>query len=324
MADSLQPPFSLRVFDLGTTIDSPTSSLPRPDVEVIGRRNVPVPLFPASYRTDDNNIMVAKPDDLDYVCSELNVKRLNELHNWLWIVGRPMPPRALHMQRIKSREIFVTEQMDLHLVWAPKAIYVKPIPRFLLDPGFWQAYLGGDQQLYAYAIGFLLSYAALIEHESDYRIAMEKHLLPDEVTWSQWVLLVEQLLSSPYLSHMNKRYLYGELRLGRLNLIYRLGKGRIRGYLNNSTTYSTFVRDNLSSLITLFAYITIVLSAMQVGLATHHLQDNGVFHQVSYVFAVFSIATPLFAIAVIAATLTGIFLYNLFATLIFRKQRFGA
>lgn len=319
---SLQPPFSLRLFEpiardktwgQGVAAKHSTSS---PEAAA------PIPLFPASYRTKRGGFStVAKPDDVEYLSSELCVDRLNDIHAWLWIVGRPMSARPLHLQRIKLREIFVTEQMDLHLVWAPQQIYLKPIPRFLLDVEFWERQLCHNEKLYACALGFLLSYIALIEHESDYRIAIETHLLPMEITWSQWVILVEQLLNCRNLTCINKRFIYGELRLGRLNLIYRLIKGRIRGYLNNCTTYAEFFRDNLNSLITLFASITIVLSAFQVGLSTQKLQDNRAFSSAAYAFAVFSIAAPLLSVAFVAAALVGLFYYNLIATLIYRRQR---
>lgn len=95
-----------------------------------------ISLFPASYRTKKNDIAIAQPDDRDHLESELNVDRLNEIHEWLLIVGRPMPPCALHVQKIKLREVCPTEQMDLHLTWSPGRIYIKPKPRFLLDAGF--------------------------------------------------------------------------------------------------------------------------------------------------------------------------------------------
>jgi hypothetical protein len=40
-----------------------------------------------------------------------------------------------------SREIFVTEQIDIHLVWTTGRIFLKSIPRFLLEPRFWTDYL---------------------------------------------------------------------------------------------------------------------------------------------------------------------------------------
>ena len=234
-----------------------------------------------------------------------------------------MPPRALHLQRIKMREICPTEQMDLHLTWSPKRMYIKPIPRFLLDARFWEEYLCGNPWLYECAMGFLLSYTALVQHESDFWIAKDAHLLPEEVTWHQWFLLVRQLLNCRNLSNINKRYIYGELRLGRLNMIYRLRLGKSRGYMSKSTTYGDFFRDNVNSLITLFAYTTIALSAMQVGLSTTYSDDNGAFQRASYGFAIFSIIAPLFSVAAMLALLIGLVINNLIATLRYRRQRFA-
>lgn len=52
-------------------------------------------LLAASYRTKDDNLNVPTLNP-DYLRHELGVRRLNEIHSWLWMVGRPMPPRALH------------------------------------------------------------------------------------------------------------------------------------------------------------------------------------------------------------------------------------
>lgn len=282
----------------------------------------PISLFPASYRTKKNDIAIANPNDLDYLESELNVDRLNEIHEWLMIVGRPMPPRALHVQKIKLREVCPTEQMDLHLAWSPGRIYIKPIPRFLLDAGFWHERLCPNPRLYDCAMGFLHSHTALIEHESDFWIAKAAHLLPEEVTWPKWVLLVGQLLNCRNVTNINKRYIYGELRLGRLNMIYRF-RGRTRGYLSSCTTYGDFFRDNVNSLITLFAYTTIALSAMQVALTTNYSQKSDAFQRASYGFAVFSIIAPLLSVVAMLVLLIGLVLSNLIATLRYRRHRFA-
>lgn len=240
------------------------------------------------------------------------------------VVGRPMPPRALHLQRIKLREVCPTEQMDLHLAWSPRRIFIKPIPRYLLDAGFWDEHLCGNSRLYGCAVGFLYSYTALIEHESDFWIARDAHLLPEEMTWPKWVDLVGQLLNCRNLIDMNKRYVYGELRLGRLNMIYRFRLGRVRGYLSSCTTYGDFFRDNVNSLVTLFAYTTIVLSAMQVGLGTNYSQDNDALERASYGFAIFSILAPLVSVVVMFALLIGLVVHNLIATLRYHRKRFAA
>lgn len=175
-------------------------------------------------------------------------------------------------------------------------------------------------------------------------MAVDMKILPKEVEWPDWLALVEEVVlasaqSSAYLSPItppsstssislleshvpvNQRFYYGELRLGRLNWIYRLVLREPRGYLSGCTTYAAFVRDNVNSLITLFAYTTVVLSAMQVGLATHWLADDYAFGMASYVFSIFSILAPLSAIGAIVLILVVLFVINLLRTLRIRGKR---
>lgn len=70
---------------------------------------------------------------IEFLRQELGVGRLNDIHDWLWLVGRPMPPRPLYYQKAARRDIVVHEQMDLHLIWDNKRMFLKPIPRYLLE-----------------------------------------------------------------------------------------------------------------------------------------------------------------------------------------------
>ncbi|CAI9629718.1 unnamed protein product [Alternaria alternata] len=300
-----------------------------------------VPLLPATFRRNykieriDNNIGA-------FLDVELNVRRLNEVHEWLWLVGLPTAPRPLHYQVVKKREIIVTEQLDLHLVWssAPSSlILLKPLPRFLFCPDFWTEQICPRRHLYETALGFLLSYVALIEREVDYNLAIYHGLIPKEITWSAWLTLVDEVVRASVQVHtidasttssvdslearpvVNQRFNYGELRLGRLNWIYRLTMGEFRGYLSGCTTYGAFMRDNVNSLITLFAYTTIVLSAMQVGLATEPLANDYSFGMASYVFSIFSILAPLACIVAILGVITMMFVINLVRTLTIRGKK---
>jgi hypothetical protein len=153
---------------------------------------------------------------------------------------------------MKKREIVVTEQLDLHLVWSAStsaSIFITPLGRFLLCPTFWRTQLCPRAHLYETAPGFLLSYVALIEREVDYNLAISNGLIPREVTWVGWLTLVNEVLcATAQANHcvknttttssaellgartcVNKRFHYGELRLGRLNWIYRLTRGELRG-----------------------------------------------------------------------------------------------
>lgn len=254
------------------------------------------PLLPATYRNRHHTVRLVSADVRSFLEHDLDVERLNCIHPWLWLVGLPTSPRPLHYQILKGRDIVVSEQLDLHLVWSPSRIFIKPLPRYLLSPDFWRSNLSPYPHLYRTALGFMLSYVALIEREVDHSIAINNGLLPKEVTWPGWMGFAEEVMlmsaqSNAYLSEpppsslssfdphtpVNPRFFYGELRIGRLNWIYRILLGQPRGYQSGCTTYAAFVRDNVNSLITLFAYITIVLSAMQVGLATPWLSNDYAF-----------------------------------------------
>ena len=73
-------------------------------------------MIPASYRTEKDNLVSPRLEDVSWIENELDVDRLRKIKRWFWMVGRPTPPRPLHHQNLLGREIFITEQMDMHLV----------------------------------------------------------------------------------------------------------------------------------------------------------------------------------------------------------------
>ncbi|EFR03111.1 hypothetical protein MGYG_06106 [Nannizzia gypsea CBS 118893] len=282
------------------------------------------PLLPASYRVSDAK---GKPcivtASVEYIYGDLSVKRLNDVDDWLWLAGRPMPPRPLSYQLACSRNIIINEQADLHLVWtAPGGIFLKPIPRYLLDYQFWKDNIVYDIDLYKCAFGFLLSYVALIQYESDFHIAKDKHLVPENLTWDSWTGFVSELLRKKSDETINKRYHYGELRLSRLNKIY-WARCYLRGYRLPYQSYGEMFNANIAPVAGTTVYIALVLTAMQVGLATHNLSDSTVFHTVSYGFALFSILAPLFLVFLVYFVLSMFVIYNFIATIIFQKRLKG-
>ena len=298
-------------------------------------------LLPASYRTELDNLAAA---NLDVVNKELDLQKLDKVIGLLWVVGRPMPPRPLHYQLLLSRTIFITEQMDMHLVWTTGRMFLKPIPRIILEPRFWAIHLSCEQEclckkeiatnpleekrgcerrrLWMCALGFLFSYAALISHESDFLIAKEMHLLPAEVQWPAWRTFVKQLDTEHIYDKVHGRFKYGELRLSRLNKIYRLSQRPfLRGYMSHWHQYGTFFQDNFAWLASGIAYIAIVLTAMQVGLATKSLAENDTFQSASYGFTVFAILSPLFATGFIIVAFCYIFVSNWASAVSYHKKR---
>lgn len=340
----LPPPFSVRPLHY----DSDTAGMPPSDDELLS-------LLPASRRTKSDNIVAASRDVKACVEEELDLRRLTDIFDWLWLAGRPMPPRPLHHQVLLSRDVVVTERIDMHLVWTTGRVFLKPIPRFLLEPRFWSRHLSCThscrcpaedgatlfaddvpkppegvpehvpkckQTLWKRALGFLFSYAALITHEADFLIAKEKLLLPPEVSWLAWRTLVYQLDTEHIYPRVDLRFVYGELRLSRLNKIYSLSQTPLRGYVSRWQQYGTFFQDNFAWLASATVYIAVVLTAMQVGLATNALGGHDAFQSASYGFTVFSILGPLVAAGLIIVVFCYQFATNWVATVVYRKKRF--
>jgi hypothetical protein len=280
--------------------------------------------LPASRRTKSDHVVVPRADT-DFLRGELLVNRLNAVQDWLWICGRPMPPRPLHHQVVISREITITENPELHLVWSNHRIFIKPLPSWLLDPDFWTAHILHDDNMARCARGFLFSYTALIAYESDFRLAHEKGLLPDALTWAGWKCVAKEVLHDHDMATLNPRYWYGELRLGRLNLVYRLRKGFIfRGYskVSGHAIYTDLIRDNFTALATILAYVVIILTSLQVGLGTERLTGDQAFQDFSYGFTVFSIIAPLIAVVGIFVGVLAMFVSNWRVATKYEAKRF--
>lgn len=266
----------------------------------------------------------------EYLQQELDFSRLHNIHDHLWLAGLPaVGARPLHRQLMIGRQIILTEQADLHLVWQDSRIYLKPMPEFLLDYHFWAEHLCQDNLLWKTARGFLLSYLWLVRSKSDLQIARDNGLLPDDIDWERWVLFSKCLLGTiniKTLEAVNRRFLYGELRLNRLNWIYRIShthnpKEFIKGYMHKYNRYSVFVQRSFAWIIGTFVYVTIVLTAMQVGLATDRLKGSKRFQNASYGFTVFAILAPIAALGVIALLLALLILINLWEALKLRTKK---
>ncbi|KAF2802309.1 uncharacterized protein BDZ99DRAFT_428822 [Mytilinidion resinicola] len=254
---------------------------------------------------------------------ELKTPRLNDIHQHLWLAGLPAAARPLHRQKLLGRNILVTEDPDEHLVWFELDIFIKPLPDFLLDWNFWNDSLCLDQGLHEAACGLLLSYAWLVRHKSDLDIAKELGLLSKNMEWSKWVEFIDTFLDNincETMSDVNKRYKYGELRLSRLNAIYRLApptyslRNLVRGYQSGSTWYRAFFERHFKWILAGFAIVSVLLSALQVGLATSMLQSNGSFQSASYGFTIAYLVAVVTSVIVVFLVWLGLFCYHLLVT----------
>ncbi|KAJ5555059.1 hypothetical protein N7535_007504 [Penicillium sp. DV-2018c] len=317
-------------------------------------------LLPASFRDDDLSLLAPLGDTSKFLHLDLSVKRLNDIQEYLWLAGRPMPPRPLNYQISVSRTIIVDEKIDMHLVWGPgRHIHIKPLPQYLLDSRFWATNLTCSTcpsslksgrtptlastnsspsssntdpdtcprcDLSKSALGFLTSYIALIQYPSDFIIAQDYNLLPASLTWPQWRALVQNLLDNDIMNpdKINRRYRYGELRLARLNKIYAFHLGSFfRGYRAKYQTYQELLHTYLAPITAMTVYFALVLTAMQVGLATEQLAGSQAFQRASYGFTVLSILGPLALVFLVLVVAMAHFAANALATLVFRRERSG-
>ncbi|KAK5699207.1 hypothetical protein LTR17_023443 [Elasticomyces elasticus] len=236
---------------------------------------------------DSNGQAQETADVSSFLRLDLDVRRLNCIHKHLWLAGRPTCARSLSHQVALNRTLLVVERADLHLLWVGSIIYLKPLPAYILS-------LQNLEQNPP-ALSLLVSYLWLIRHQSDLGIAKKYELTPASLTWKRWVAIYRQYHVYLYrFDLVEPRYQYGELRLSRVNWIYILTRrSGPRGYGFGENQVGSYFARNFGWLAGIFAYLSIILSAMQVGLGTNKLAFNESFQGVSTGFTVFALVLPL-------------------------------
>ncbi|KAK5125181.1 hypothetical protein LTR85_000857 [Meristemomyces frigidus] len=285
--------------------------------------------LPANYRVDRALVVPSadKPDFDTFLDHDLSVERIDVILRHLWLVGRPYPPRPLSVQNVLNRTTVPTNDAWFHAVWAPGKIFLKPLPRYALSDPFYERYLKPGKP-HALALGFIFTYLALVPTELDFALAQKDHLLPPDYQWHKWKALVSRILTdypdNTIYPYIHRRYVYGELRHDRLNNIYRYFRHDwLHGFspLMGASSYGEFLTKHLGSIVSATAYIILVLTAMQVVLATG-IYPHGAFAKASYVFAVFAIVAPLFAIAFVVGALIVMLIANWSRTTASKRKRF--
>ncbi|EDN97567.1 hypothetical protein SS1G_12419 [Sclerotinia sclerotiorum 1980 UF-70] len=180
----------------------------------------------------------------------------------------------LHRQKVKGRDIVITEDPRLHLVWYHDRIFIKPLPKYLLSHYFWEAYLcinrhSSPEQitLQKAVLGYLRTYIYLIKYESDFRIAIDDklQLIPPDITFLKFCDFIASLENLPDID-VSGRYAYGEIRLTRLNLYSKIFLKKF-SFHRVRTQYSDYFASFYGPLLFVFAIVSVVLSAMQVSMA---------------------------------------------------------
>jgi hypothetical protein len=324
----LNPPFSRSI-----SLSPPPAPAPTTSHDIVSNTSNKPPVasvrytLPAAIRHGTS--LARRRDDPDaYYTMELRTERLDEIVTYLWLAGPPSCARALHRQQLLGREILITEDPNEHLVWHEARIFVKPLPTFLFDLECWTQEICKSKQLYEAACSFLLSYAWLVRHESDLRIAHEKALLPDVVDWATWTEFIDDFLSHidlQTLSGISARFQYGELRLSRLNKIYRMThfkwRDLIRGYMTASTWYKDFFSRNFAWMLAVFAFMSVALSAMQVVVAV--ARGGHAFNNASYGFSIASLFVVAGTALLMVLLWVTLFLYHLVSAQINDRRVMG-
>ncbi|KAK4955187.1 hypothetical protein LTR10_007382 [Elasticomyces elasticus] len=219
-------------------------------------------LIPDLYAHVTNNAsaLIAERERL---LGSLHEDDLERMHKQLWYAGRIGNISPLHHQKVIRREVVLTENPRLHLVWFEKTIFVKRLGDELLNWKYFSDVVCGDQTVHRVATGFLLSYTCLIQYPSDLAVAQATGLVNKDVTWRCWQDFRSSVRHHLADRNVHDRFEYGELRLNRLDQIYRM-KGLGLTYFTVYRDYSSYFGDHYMTLVLLFALVSVALSAMQV------------------------------------------------------------
>jgi uncharacterized protein DUF6601 len=247
------------------------------------------------YLPDQTKISLDPNEVNDFLNAELNTPTLDVLYPHMWLISKRLGSHIdpLHVNLIKNREIIPSEAIKLHLIWAPKRCYLKPIPLCLFNHDFWNYYLpktysppegavlpynfaGGEKFDRKVALGFIRSYAFLITSPLDHAIAVEKRLLPKDVTWLAWSEFIKKFRQLPDTEVAN-RYHYGQIRMSRLHWLKRIFGAEEAKYLDDTSRFfyevplwsiTEYIDAAFAPLLFIFASISLALSSMSVILAT--------------------------------------------------------
>lgn len=215
---------------------------------------------------------------LDVLDREFCSEDLDRIAPRLWWMSKQDSASIspLHRQAVKRRAIIVTEDPKLHLVWINDQIFIKPMPRYLGSHAFWKYHLSEERDtpslhrqyhIRRAILGYLRTYVHLIRHESDFRVAQDPGLclIPTTVTWAQFCKFASDLEHITD-DQVSTRYLYGEIRLTRLNFYAPLLL-RKSHFQRVEYQYGTYFSRFYGPLLFVIGALSVFLSGLQVTLA---------------------------------------------------------
>lgn len=271
------------------SLDSNVATLPTNDV------NIPTII---SHVPGDPSLSTDPKLIKEFLERELKTPLLDQLYKYMWFFtrasGRHIDP--LHSQSMRGRELVPMVDPKLHLVWKPDVIYLKPVPECLFNYDFWIAALAkGDrtstyqlenptwndgsssENLRSQAIGFLRSYAFLIQHRVDFEMAKKAYLIPEDISWACWATFISHFRDIEDW-RVSNRYHFGQIRLSRLHwLVFLTQPDAAQFTMYYELPYLSiwsFMNGMLGPFAFLFAIITVVLTSMQLLTASKYSSLN--------------------------------------------------
>jgi hypothetical protein len=237
---------------------------------------------------------------LEYCIADLDTPGMNKLGDRLWWAGPTLVVVPLSQHTVLERRIQITEDPSVHLLWIEGILYLKPIPAYLTSFAFWELLMdttGGDtssderSRLIATCLGFLKTYASLVQRRSDFNFARKHGLLGSlgDVTFESFIAFIASFDGVPELA-TSSRWRFGLIQLDALNFhsaIYLR-----RWHLNRfEARWTVYFSRFFPIILFVFAGFSVMLSAMQVIVAAKQMSDtdNSEFKRMLNIFIWFGI-----------------------------------
>ncbi|CAD6447537.1 086c01a9-8a11-4959-8691-97440515b2ac-CDS [Sclerotinia trifoliorum] len=217
-----------------------------------------------------------------FISKDLRTPILEKISPRLWWMSTQSSAHIgpLHHQGVKLRDIVISENPELHLIWYYDKIFIKPVPKYLLSFDFWHTYLisptsplGSEREIIKRsALGFLRTYRYLVQYESDFNIAIKRRLLPEATTWESFSRLVSDLRRIDD-GDVTGRYAFGEIRLSRLNFYIKiiLGKSTFHKVYGQ---YGAYFGRFYGPVLFILGIVSIILNALQLEMAVESLDST--------------------------------------------------
>lgn len=241
---------------------------------------------------------------------EFITERLDKFEPHLWLIAKPDSAHisSLTEHIVRGRNIIISEDPGLHLVWIHDRVFMKPIPKYMFSHAFWKFYLTSAhssiaederRKILRAAVGFLRTYVYPIRHKSDYILAQsdEHRLISQKISFSAFIRFIEAFRIDDGM--VSPRYQFGQLRLTRLNFWIRILFFEY-AYMKVHGQYGDYAARFYGPFLLIFATFSVLLAAMQVGLASLSTQAMGSWDVLVSVSRWFSIVTLVIVILTIS------------------------